>query len=253
MEDLEPKTIPPKTALKWNCPEALELWSNWDQFAVASRVFYRKWAHCNRNHEISQAVVPSVVLADVLYQLHDSPLSGGNFAVEKTLSRRFWWPGLRPSVENMLPNVLSVPLGIPRVKSKSKFAISQRDGPVSDDNSRHLRAVTLAKLSQAKYIFVISDLYTKYVVAVPVKDITSKTMAMALVERWFLKFGARDTLHTDQGTNFNNEVMLNICISFMINKTSTSSYDPQGNGHLELLNRIIADTLSKDCVEIPHK
>ena len=32
-----------------------------------------------------------------LYQLHDSPLSGGHFAADKTLSRikqRFWRPGI---------------------------------------------------------------------------------------------------------------------------------------------------------------
>ena len=116
-----------------------------------------------------------------------------------------------------------------------------------------LGPVTLAKLSQGRYILVIFDLYTKYGVTVPVKDLTSKTMAMALLERWFLKFGARDTLHTDQGTNFNSEVMLNICKRFMINKTSTSLYDSHGNGQLELLNCVIADTISKDCVEILHE
>ena len=33
---------------------------------------------------------------------------------------------------------------------------------------------TLAKRSEAKYILVISDLYTKNVVALPLKDNTSK-------------------------------------------------------------------------------
>ena len=42
--------------------------------------------------------------------------------------------------------------------------------------------VTLASKSKAKYILVISDLYTKYVVTVPLKDMTAATVANAIVE-----------------------------------------------------------------------
>ena len=98
---------------------------------------------------------------------------------------------------------------------------------------------------------MISDWYTKYVVAVPLKDTTSETVATALVEEWFLKFGAPQTLHTDQGTNFNSEVMRDICKIFMIDKTRTSPYHPQGNGQVQRFNRVIADTISKYRAEKP--
>ena len=89
-----------------------------------------------------------------------------------------------------------------------------------------LGPVTLAKKSQARYILVISDLYTKYAVAVPLKVMTAKTVATTLVEEWILKFGAPDTFYTDQGSNFNSEVRKDICQVFMIDKTRTSPYHP---------------------------
>ena len=116
-----------------------------------------------------------------------------------------------------------------------------------------LGPVTLAKKSQARYILVILDLYTKYVVAVPLKDMTLKTVATTLVEEWILKFGAPDTLHTDQGIYFNAEVMKDIFQVFMIDKTRTSPYHPQGNGQVERFNRVIADTISKYCAEKPQQ
>ena len=82
---------------------------------------------------------------------------------------------------------------------------------------------------------------------------TAKTVATTLVEVWILKFGAPDTLHTDQGTNFNGEVMKDICQVFMIDKTRTSPYHPQGNGQVERFNRVIADTISKYCAEKPQE
>ena len=105
--------------------------------------------------------------------------------------------------------------------------------------------VTLAKRSQPCNILVISDLYTKYAVAVSLKDTTAKTVATTSFEEWFLKFWAPDNFHTDQGTNFNSEAMKDVCRVFMIDKTRNSPYHPQGIGQVERINRMIADTISK--------
>ena len=113
--------------------------------------------------------------------------------------------------------------------------------------------VTLAKKSQARYISVISDLYTKYAVAVPLEDMTAKTVATTLVEEWILKFGAPDTLYTDQGTNFNSKVKKFIFHVFMINKTRTSPYHPQGIGQVKRFNRVIADIIFKYCAGKPQE
>ena len=115
-----------------------------------------------------------------------------------------------------------------------------------------LDPVTLASKCKAKYILVISDLYTKYAVTVPLKDMTAATVANAIVEEWIMRYGAPDVLHTDQGTNFNSVLMHDISRLFMIDKTRTTPYHPQGNGQVERSNRVIADTISKYCAEKPH-
>ena len=66
LEDLGSNPNSREVALEWSCPEALELWSNWDQLALANRVLYRKWKPSNREHEKWQAVVPSTMRAEVL-------------------------------------------------------------------------------------------------------------------------------------------------------------------------------------------
>ena len=112
--------------------------------------------------------------------------------------------------------------------------------------------MTLASKSKAKYILVISDLYTKYVVTVPLKDMTAATVANAIVEEWLMRYGAPDVLNTDQGTNFNSDLMQDLCRPLMIDKTRTTLYHPQGNGQVERFNRVTADTISKYCAEKPH-
>ena len=116
-----------------------------------------------------------------------------------------------------------------------------------------LGPVTLARKSRARYILVMSDLFTKYAVTVALQDMTAATVANAIIDEWIMKFGAPDVIHTHQCSNFNNELIHDTCRIFMIEKTRTTPYHPQGNGQVERSNRVIADTLSKYCAEKPQE
>ena len=116
-----------------------------------------------------------------------------------------------------------------------------------------LGPVTLAKKSRARYILVMSDLFTKYAVTETLKDMTAVTVAKAIIDEWIMQFGAPDVIHTDQGSNFNRELMHDIRRIFMIEKMRTTPYHPQGNGQVERFNGVIADTFSKDCAEQPQE
>ena len=75
--------ISKEEALSWGNLEALELWSNWEDLATSNEVLYRKWTPSNRVNECWQAIIPKEMRNEILYQLHDSPMSGGHFGVEK--------------------------------------------------------------------------------------------------------------------------------------------------------------------------
>ena len=99
----------------------------------------------------------------------------------------------------------------------------------------------------------MSDLFTKYAVTVALQDMTAATAANAITEEWIMKFGAPDVINTDQGSNFNSELLHGICRIFMIEKTRTTPYHPQGNGQFERFDRVIADTLLNHCAEKPQE
>ena len=81
------KPISKEEALSWGNLEALEVWSNWEDLATSNGVLYRKWKPSNRVNECWQVIIPKEKRNEILYQLHDSPMSGGHFGVEKTLAR----------------------------------------------------------------------------------------------------------------------------------------------------------------------
>ena len=53
-----------------------------------------------------------------------------------------------------------------------------------------------------------------------------------------------DILHSDNGTEFVNEVMTNLCDWLGIIRTTTTAYHPQGNGMCERANRSLKQALT---------
>ena len=81
-----------------------------------------------------------------------------------------------------------------------------------------------------KWILVLTDHFTRWQDAIPLVDATAPTVATALEERVFCYLGVPEQLHSDQGAQFEGELMAELCDLWGTQKTRTSPYHPQGNG-----------------------
>ena len=81
-----------------------------------------------------------------------------------------------------------------------------------------------------KHLLVIGDHFSKWCEAFPTKDQKATTVALILVSKLFSRFGPPDVLHSDQGTNFESNLMKDICNMMGIHKSRTTAYHPQGSG-----------------------
>ena len=63
-----------------------------------------------------------------------------------------------------------------------------------------------------KYILVITDLFTKWVEAFPLKETSSISLAKVLVDEVVCRFGVPASIHSNQGANFAvKSLMLCVC------------------------------------------
>ena len=115
--------------------------------------------------------------------------------VEKTLDRirqRFWWPGMRQDVERYIevckPCVARRTHGKKLVAEVKPYIVGTRFHKVAADI---LGPVALTKDTSFKYILVMTDLFTKYVVTVPLANQTASSVAEAIIKNWFLRFKER--------------------------------------------------------------
>ena len=88
-------------------------------------------------------------------------------------------------------------------------------------------------------VLIMTDVYTKFVQDVPCKDQLATTVAKALMDQWFTKFGIPNRLHSDQGRNFEGDVVRELCELYGMKKTRTTPYHPEGNAQAERFNRTL--------------
>ncbi|KAH7702917.1 integrase core domain containing protein, partial [Aphelenchoides avenae] len=87
--------------------------------------------------------------------------------------------------------------------------------------------------------------FTKFLIAVPVPDLRSVTLANALIEHVVLKYGCMTELISDNATTFSSEFFKDICSKLGINKRFCTPYHSQGNAATERSFKTIQDALSK--------
>ena len=95
------------------------------------------------------------------------------------------------------------------------------------------------------YILTAIDAYTRYLVAVPLRNKSALTVAGALVEHVFLPFGSYRSLVSDQGKEFCNAVLEEITTMLGIDKSRTTAYRPSANGRVERVHRTLNTLMSK--------
>ena len=95
----------------------------------------------------------------------------------------------------------------------------------------------------SKYVLVIVDHFSRYVLLAPIQDKSAKSVAHALVTNLFCPYSTPRVLLSDNGADFRNSVLEEICIQFKIKQTFTVAYHPASNGLVERTNRKILDVL----------
>ena len=111
----------------------------------------------------------------------------------------------------------------------------------------HILAMDFLTLSRPtdryQNILVITDLFTKYAWAIPTLDQTAAATARALWTYVIQPFGCPETIHSDQGPNFESKLIKELCQLYGCRKTHTTPYHPQGNGACERFNQTLLNLL----------
>lgn len=78
----------------------------------------------------------------------------------------------------------------------------------------------------------------------PTQDQKAHTVAHILVSRIFSRFGPPHVIHSDQGRNFESDLMQKVCQLMGIHKSRTAAYHPQCVELVERQSRTLQNILA---------
>jgi hypothetical protein len=98
------------------------------------------------------------------------------------------------------------------------------------------------------YMLTYIDHFTKWADAIPLPNKEAVTVANALVSKIFVHVGVPLQILSDQGKEFDNNLMTSLCNKLGIGKVRTSPYHAATNACIERMHRSINGMLAK-CVD----
>ena len=178
-------------------------------------------------------VVPQSYRQRAMEGCHDQVGHLGQDRVLNLLRDRFYWPGMHADVVSYIN---SCPRCLRRKSQQDKAPL------VNIETSRPLELIHLdyLKIEPSKgnieNVLVITDHFTRYAQAFPSKTQTALATAKLLWNNFILHYGFPERIISDQGRNFESELIGHLCQLAGVQKLRTSPYHPQTNGQCERFN-----------------
>ncbi|CAF1478973.1 unnamed protein product, partial [Adineta steineri] len=197
-------------------------------------------------------VVPKEKVKDVLLAYHNSSMNGAHLGKDKTyykIGDRYYWPKM---YNDIVQHVRTCPNCAINKYSRKKpdgylNPVKPPEGVWENLSMDYMGPITPSSSSGNKYILVITDLLSKYVVTKATRDNSALTASKVLVEEVILRHGTPNQILTDNGTHFTAQLFNTIASTFGICHVFTTPYHPQANGVCERFNATMCDSLAAIC------
>ena len=187
-----------------------------------------------------QLVVPKAYRSRALVGCHDDVGHQGRMRTLSLLRERFYWPGMQTEAMQHVQQCTRCL----RRKTPSHVAPLQ---PIHVTQPLELVHMDYLSLEPSKgnieNVLVITDHFTRYALAYPSKTQTAQATARILWDNFICHYGFPEKFISDQGRNFESDLIKELCKIAGVKKLHTTPYHPQGNGQCERFNSTLCNML----------
>ena len=223
-------------------PEVKSLLRIRKSLKLVKDILYRKTYTDNSSSKkiLWQLVVPKAYRSRALAGCHDDVGHQGRMRTLSLLRERFFWPGMQTEA---IQHVLKCTKCLRR-KTPSHVAPLQ---PIHVTQPLELVHMDYLSLEPSKgnieNVLVITDHFTRYALAYPSRTQTFQATARILWDNFICHYGFPEKFISDQGRNFESDLIKELCKIAGVQKLHTTSYHPQGNGQCERFNSTLCNML----------
>ncbi|KII68917.1 Transposon Tf2-6 polyprotein [Thelohanellus kitauei] len=169
-------------------------------------------------------VVPKMFRREIKSSYHKTDAI--HFGTNKTtnlISRRFYFPSIQNYVYDHIKE-FSVCLRSKDAKPKPKtpLFLFQPTQPLEFWHYDFFGPL-LTTSNGNRFILLMIDRFSKYTEALPVANISAKTTAQCIVDNIIMRFGVPSQIHTDQGRQFESDLLQSMCSYLGVKKSRTTA------------------------------
>ena len=212
-------------------------------FIKEEGVLYRLWIEDGRTFKCILA--PQVLQDFMIILAHDYSGHNGSRRTYNCLKRQYYWPGIRKQIfrhckkckECVVQNQGQPEKCFGHFDSPDlpmEFICMDLVGPIHPPGSRG-----------NKYVLMVIDMLTGFTIAVPIKNKNTETICEAYRDNIYCVFGGSSRMLTDNGTEFKNKEMQEVCDTLGLKHIFSPVYTPQSNGRLEGWHRFFKACIAK--------
>jgi len=197
---------------------------------------------------IKQIAVPVALREEVLQSVHDHLAHGGQDRTYLALRARFYWKNMYADSKLYVSSCVTCQQ-CKRPQAATKAPLHPL--PVSEIFQRiHIDfAGPLPTTPKGnKFLLMIIDSLSKWPEIIPVPDQSAVTVAKALYDNIFARFGPPRSILSDRGTAFLSHLVADLCKRFQVRRISTSSFHPATNAQIERQWSVLWASLRATCL-----
>ncbi|XP_014206400.1 uncharacterized protein K02A2.6-like [Copidosoma floridanum] len=191
--------------------------------------------YCDLTGKIIRSFIPKY-LRKRIFDLTHSASHPGTKVTDQLIRQKYVWPNMHRDIATWCKGCLNC--------QQSKISRHVKNEPLQfiapDDRFRHVHMDLVGPLNTSQgysYILTMINRFSRWVEAVPLKDISTASVLRAFQESWIARFGAPRFLTTDQGSQFESQ-LFQAYFSFLgCQRIRTVAYHPAANGMIEQWHR----------------
>ena len=194
----------------------------------------------NRANDYYAVIVPYSLISRILYQYHDS-MSTCHAGVSKSIdhcARSYYFYGMKREFRLYIAACLTC--------NRTKQTHAFLRAPLRPIHYHHFgQGIAIDHLEPTKTptprghvaLLTITDMFSSFVVCVPVKSTSTEETIRVLMDRWFTIFGFCEGIHHDLGSGFTSYLFKAMTKVYGIQDLKSTSFKSSSQGHVEAANK----------------